>query len=83
MVLFLCRIEKAGELKPDRPFFKIPKVTNLDISLLIFAFMSSLTENGQMKNGDLSNNSKFICIFGAKPISSWSEKASLYSSKIS
>ena len=70
MALFLWGIEKAGELKPDRPFFEIPKVTNLDISLLIFAFMSSLTEDGQMKNGDLSNNSKFICIFGAKPISS-------------
>ena len=83
MALFSHRIEKAGELKPDRPFFKIPKVTNLDISSLISAFLSSFTENGHMKNGDLSNNSKFICIFGAKPISSQSEKASLYSSKIS
>ena len=54
MSLFFLGIAIAGLEYPYKPFFNIPNLTSLSISLSIFDFMSSFTVKGLMKNGVLS-----------------------------
>ena len=49
--LFFLGIAIAGLEYPDKPFFKIPNLTNLSISLSIFDFISSFTVKGLIKMG--------------------------------
>ena len=81
MSLFFLGIAIAGLEYPDKPFFSIPSLTNLSISLSILDFISSFTVKGLMKNGVLSVKSKCTCICGPNPILSLKQNASLYFSK--
>ena len=75
---FFLAISIIGEEYGDMSFSKVPKCINLYISFSIIGLSSNLTQNGIMKNGDLSMTCKSSSIFGQVSISSLGLKTSLY-----